>query len=247
MNRFFITPNEFNKDLITLEKEDHKHLSKVLRLQIDDIVEIYDGNLNKALAKIINIDSTKTELKILERTKVESENKNIIVDLFQGIPKKDKLELISQKTTELGINSIIPFYSKRSIPKPSSKDKKKAERLQKIVFEACKQSGRGLIPKVQEFINFKEILSLLPNYDLILVAYESEEDLTLKSFLNSYNLKDTPLKIAIFIGPEGGFDKSEIELLKDNGANIVSLGKRILRTETAGLSLLSQLNYHFED
>ncbi len=243
MNRFYVTPDVFEKEVVTISGDDYKHLSKVLRLKEGEVIEVLNNNGLKALGEIIQIGDDGADVKLLEREEVKTENP-YHVSLFQSYPKGSKLETVCQKMTENGVNTIIPFYSKRSVVKPSRKEFKKIDRLKKVVKSAGEQSGRGIIPTVESPVDFKTVLSKLSDYDLVLVAYESETGQTLKKTLNS--LKHKPERIAIIIGPEGGFDPIEIEALKQNGAEIVSLGKRILRTETAGMVLLSQLNFFYE-
>lgn len=246
MNRFYITPEEFSKDNPSITGDDLKHLSKVLRLSEGDTVELRDGNKKGALATIKTIDSKSATLDITKRFEASGENKNIRTTLFQGIPKQGKLETIVQKGTELGVNKIVPFFAKRSVPKPSKSDAKKVQRLNRIALEASKQSGRGQIPAVEDYTSFKSVLSDLKNYDIVLLFYEDERKHSLKEILESVSLEDHPLNIALIVGPEGGIDQDEFQALKEIGAQSVSLGERILRTETAGMAGLSQLNFYFE-
>ena len=195
----------------------------------------------------------KCEIEIIAENEIETkiieEQKNIQekikVDIYQGLPKSDKMELIIQKSVELGANSIIPVNMKRCVVKLEGKDEiKKNERWQKIAESAAKQCGRGFIPEVKHLINVKEICNWINEYDVIIVAYENEKENTLKAELKK--LKATDLKIGIVIGPEGGFEESDIKLLKESGAKIVTLGDRILRTETVALNVLSIIMYEFE-
>ena len=162
------------------------------------------------------------------------------------------MEFIIQKGTELGVNSFTPVIFKRSIVKVDEKDAlKKISRWQKISEVAAKQSGRDMIPLIKNIENVKNICKLFENYDIVLVAYENENKNSLKNALHSLNKKDVNIKsndvkVAIIIGPEGGIDESEIELFKDAGAKIVTLGKRILRTETVCLAITAIINYELE-
>ena len=179
--------------------------------------------------------------KIIEQLQSSSEA-NVHINIFQGLPKADKMEFIIQKNVEIGVNEITPVEMKRCVVKLEDKSKeKKRERWQKIAETAAKQSGRDYIPKVNNIADIKSICNLIQNYDIVLLAYEEEEQNTLKNEL--YNIKadldptgsnqDRPLQIAIVIGPEGGLEEQEVESLKKAGAKVVTLGKRILRTETA--------------
>ena len=235
MPRFFVKNNQINNDKITIIDEDVKHIKNVLRKQIGDKIEVCNqdtGNSYKCEIEIIA--ENEIETKIIEEQKNIQEK--IKVDIYQGLPKSDKMELIIQKSVELGANSIIPVNMKRCVVKLEGKDEiKKNERWQKIAESAAKQCGRGFIPEVKHLIN---------EYDAIIVAYENEKDNTLKSELKKLNSEN--LKIGIVIGPEGGFEESDIKLLKESGAKIVTLGDRILRTETVALNVLSIIMYEFE-
>ena len=168
---------------------------------------------------------------------------------MQGLPKADKMELIIQKSVELGVFDITPIEMKRCVVKLNEKDKtKKIQRWQKISEVASKQCGRNIIPSINSIINIKNVCNLLNEYDIVLIAYENEKETTLKQVLNEikqcYNEKE--IKIAIIIGPEGGIASEEVEILKESGAKSITLGKRILRTETVALSVLSVIMYELE-
>ena len=169
------------------------------------------------------------------------------IHLYQGLPKADKMELIIQKTTELGIYKIIPVDMVRCVVKLDEKDiKKKIERWQKIAEGAAKQSKRDIIPKIENKLKLKDLINKIKEYDIFIVAYEEEEEKTLKQVLKKLENKNN-YKIGILIGPEGGIDLKEIEILKENGAIIVTLGKRILRTETAPIAMVSNILYELEN
>lgn len=173
---------------------------------------------------------------------------NIELHIFQGLPKADKMELILQKGTELGVSKFIPVAFQRSIVKLAGKDEvKKIERWQKIAEVAAKQAKRDLVPKVEGVIKVKEICKLANEYDLLLLAYEEETKNSIKNEL--LNIKHTKenLKIAVIVGPEGGIEKEEVQILQEAGAKVVSLGKRILRTETVALQVSSIIMYELEE
>ena len=169
------------------------------------------------------------------------------ITLFQGIPKFDKMELIIQKNTEVGVKKIVPVLMERTVVKLDEKTiNKKIERWQKISEVAAKQSMRDIIPEVENVIKLKDIEK--QNYDIVLVAYENEDKNMLKSeLIKLKNEKMNKYNIAIVIGPEGGIAEKEIEILKNMGAVFVSLGKRILRTETAGIVMSGNIIYELED
>ncbi len=239
MHRFYINNKIELNSLVLLSKEESYHAIKVLRLKIGDKLELLDGS-DIFVCKINSIIDNLVEVLALE--KLDSTEPKTKITLFQGMPKADKLSFIIQKCTEIGVYSFEPIFMSRCEVKPSNTDKK-VNKLNKIAIEAAKQSGNSHIPDVIDFKNIKDIKDL-SEYELILVPWEEEKNISLKSLINS--ISPTPEKIAIFIGPEGGIDKAEIEYLKTFNAKTVSLGKRILRTETAGLctafAILTLLN-----
>lgn len=244
MPRFFVRTNQISNDNIDIIGEDVKHIKNVLRKQIGDKVEVCNqdtGDSYKCEIKNFSEDEIKTN--IIEKLKNIQEK--VQVDIYQGLPKSDKMELIIQKSVELGANAIIPVNMKRCVVKLEGKDEaKKTDRWQKIAESAAKQCGRSFIPEVKNLINVKDICNLINEYDAIIVAYENEKENTLKSELQK--LDSANLKIGIVIGPEGGLEESDIKLLRENGARIVTLGNRILRTETVALNVLSIIMYEFE-
>ena len=245
MSKFFVRSEKIKDSEILIDTEDVNHIKNVLRKNIGDdiIVCDYEKKINYN-CKIKEISKRDIICEIISQIESESES-NIKIDIFQGLPKADKMEFIIQKGTELGVNSFIPVVFKRSVVKIDEKDKsKKIERWQKISEVAAKQSGRDMIPLIKNIENVKNICKLFENYDIVLVAYENENQNSLKEALKSLNKPE--VKIAVIIGPEGGIDESEIELFKDAGAKIVTLGKRILRTETVCLAITAIINYELE-
>lgn len=246
MYKFFISQNQINKENATIVGEDVNHISNVLRLKPMEQIIICNKDAGKSyISQIVEIDKESIECKLLEGI-IETTECGINIDLFQGLPKADKMEFIIQKTTELGVKNIIPVAMERSIVKLDDKSKiKRLERWNKIAEVAAKQSKRDVIPTIKDVINVKNICKEVEKYDIILIAYENEEKNTLKDVLKSLN-RDKSLNIAIVIGPEGGLSEEEVEQLTNSGAISVTLGKRILRTETASLVLLSDIIYEFE-
>lgn len=247
MPRFFVKNSQINDNKIIICGEDIKHIKNVLRKQIGDDIEICDQDTeNSYKCEIEKIDEQSITTQII--SVLDDISENIKVDIFQGLPKSDKMELIIQKSVELGANAIIPTCMKRCVVKIDKKDEnKKIERWNKIAESASKQCGRNYIPQVKPIIDIKEIDNIVKDYDVIIVAYENEKENTIKAELkrikNSEKKED--LKIGVVIGPEGGFEENEIIQLKNAGAKVVTLGKRILRTETVALNLLSILMYEF--
>jgi 16S rRNA (uracil1498-N3)-methyltransferase len=247
MRKFFVDSNQINGDFITIIGDDVNHIKNVLRLSENDKVLIGIKNEGKNyICKISEILKKDIVCKIIEEAQAVSESK-VKIDIFQGLPKADKMELIIQKGTELGVNNFIPVNFKRTVVKFDEKDKaKKLDRWQKIAEVAAKQSMRDNIPQIKNIENIKNVCNLISEYDIVLVAYECEEKNSLKNELKKLVNKEN-LKIAVVIGPEGGIEENEVEALKEAGAKIVSLGKRILRTETVALAMTAIINYELEE
>lgn len=245
MPKFFVKNDQIKDNKITVLGEDVKHISNVLRMKVGDIIQI--GNSETAQnfnAKIEVFEKDKVECSIEEELKSESES-DVDLTIFQGIPKSDKMELIIQKSTELGVKSIVPVDMERCVSKINGKDeKKKIERWQKISEVAAKQSGRDIIPKIEDVKKVKDICNLVNEYDLIIVPYEKAEGYSFKDAIEEQKQACKQFaKIGIVIGPEGGFEQTEIDILRESGAKVVTLGKRILRTETVALAMSSVIMY----
>lgn len=242
MNRFFVDPENIGKNNIYItEKEDIHHIKKVLRLRKGSLVEISDGKKWEYEGEISDISDTEVTLTITDKQSFAREP-DTRVTLFQGVPKAGKMDFIVQKCVELGIEKIMPVFMDRCDVKDNGKGEKKSSRWQKIADEACKQCKRGIIPSVSSPISEDEMYSLLDEYDMVLFPYENEEKRTIKDSLRECSGK--PVKVAVIIGPEGGFSDEEAEYLKKY--ECVSLGKTVLRTETAGMTALSMIMYEFE-
>ncbi len=240
--KFFIEKQDIVENTLYIEK-DFNHAYKVLRLKEGDKVTVSDEeNDYKCEIKEFDIEKEKVVCTVLEVNELTTESE-IKVTIFQGLPKLDKLELIIQKCVELGVYEIIPIETKFCVSRINDKTAKKVVRLNTISETAAKQSKRGLIPNIAEPIKFKQSLELVKNYDLVFVAYEKEKETTLKTLLKDN--KDIK-SIAFFVGSEGGFDTDEIETLFENGVKSITLGDRILRTETVGISVLSNIMYEYE-
>lgn len=244
MHRFFVDRSQISGEVVTISGEDLKHIKNVLRLKAGEEVSICDGKENDYVAVIESIDSQEVLLSIVDSFKSKGEAP-IKLKLYQGLPKGDKMELIVQKCTELGVSEIVPMATKRAVVKLSDEKKisKKLERWQKIAEEAAKQSKRGRIPLVDRLVTLKEAVAELGEDELALMLYESEIENSLKKALREYDGK----AVSVFVGPEGGFEESEAEMLEAAGAKVVSLGNRILRTETAGLAVAAVIMYELGD
>lgn len=245
MPKFFVPKENISADRIHINGEDVAHIKKVLRLGVGDTLCLCDGMGKNYEVEIEKLIEKEIICKILSEEKADTEAP-IEVTLFQGLPKASKMDYIIQKTTELGIVRIVPCTMARCVVKiDNAKDaQKKQQRWQKIAEEAAKQSGRGIIPTVEMPISFDEALKQLKREDICFAPYECEEENKLKHVLTK---KNNVKSVAFIIGPEGGFDLREIEKLKQAGIDTITLGKRILRTETAGEAVLSMVMYELGD
>ena len=245
MPKFFIRNDQLKDDEITILGEDVKHISNVLRMKIDDVIQVCNTDTAENFnVQLKSFEKDKVIGCIVEKIDSEAES-NINLKIFQGIPKSDKMELIIQKSTELGVKELIPVDMERCVSKINGKDAaKKIERWQKIAEVAAKQSGRDMIPNIENVMTIKQIAGLIDTLDMLIVPYERAEGYSFKDAVDEIKDKNIDnISIGIVIGPEGGFEPSEIEILKDSGAKIVTLGKRILRTETVALAMSSVIMY----
>ena len=250
MPKFFVSSNQINGNLVTIVGQDVKHIKNVLRLKVDDNIEVCNKDtLVNFECGISKIKEDEIECIIFREQASNSESENIHINIFQGLPKHEKMELIIQKCVELGVKEITPTQMERCIVKLDDKNKlKKIDRWNKISETAAKQSGRDTIPKVNDIINIKNICNIVQDYDIVLLAYENEKENTLRNEIENLKLsKKEKLKIGIIIGPEGGLEEKEVEYLRNAGAKVVTLGNRILRTETVAFVLTSIILYELSD
>ena len=238
MVRFFVTPEELEHDYITLVGENAQH-AKVLRLKAGEEVLVCGGNGQECLCEVADVAPGEIYLNVKECRDSETEAK-VRVSVYMAFPKADKLEHVIQKATELGAYEIIAFPSSRCISKPDEKSlKKKLERWQKIAASAAEQSGRGLIPQVLTLPSYKAALERASQVDKALMFYENEQATTLKMALSVGEYKT----VSLLTGPEGGLEESEVAQAAAAGLQVCTLGKRILRCETAPLCALSAVMY----
>ena len=243
MYNFFVNDDCRQGDRYVITGADHNHIKNVLRMKVGDTILI-SANGKSDLCEIEIIDNDEIVAPIIEEDYQNTELP-LQIHLFQGLPKSDKMELIIQKAVELGVYSITPIEMKRCIVKLDDKKKKsKQTRWQAISESAAKQSKRNTIPEINEIISYKAALNTAKELDLLLVPYENEDGiLSTKEALAK--LKEAK-SVGIIIGPEGGFDDAEIEAAKDAGGRIISLGKRILRTETAAITAVGMCMLYTE-
>ncbi|MHC1720808.1 MAG: 16S rRNA (uracil(1498)-N(3))-methyltransferase [Clostridiaceae bacterium] len=245
MHKFFVPQENICGSAVFIEGEDVKHIYKVLRLEEGAQVVINDCSGTEYLAEITAADKKQITLKIIN--KIEQNNESPIdIYLFQGLPKAQKMDLIAQKATELGVKEITPVITERVVVKSELGEYKKLDRWNRIALEACKQSKRTRIPKINEPLGFEAMLKQLEVMDLVLAPYENQEGKGLKRVCRGIE-RSAVRSVAIVIGPEGGFEPSEIETLEKMGAEIITLGPRILRTETAGFVCASLVLYELGD
>lgn len=248
MFRFFVQPEEINNQQVRISGEDVFHLRKTLRFKPGDRVIICDGQGKDYLVELVHLAAAEVKGIILETYQSLGEPE-LEVTLLQGLPKGDKMDLIVQKCTELGIQQIIPVETKRTIVRLNpEKAGRRVARWQKIAKEASKQADRGQIPIVSSIFSWQEALEFVQNqgFDLLILPWEDATDFSLGKLLKEWGPDDQrPGKIAYLIGPEGGLTLEEITDFRELGGRSVTLGPRILRTETAGFVVLTVLMYEF--
>ena len=245
MYHFFVTPQQVRDKAVYINGPDVNHIRNVLRMKEGDALLVSDGEGTDYHCEIAGLSDDEVVLRITEIAESGTEPA-VRFYLFQGLPKADKFEYIIQKTVELGVHEVIPVHTERTIVRYDEKKKKaKAERWNKIAESAAKQSHRGIIPEVKPVMSFKEALAYAASLDLLLIPYENYKDMqATRKIIAGVRPGQS---IGIFIGPEGGFEQAEVERAIDAGAVPISLGNRILRTETAPLMLLSVLTFQLEN
>ncbi len=242
MPKFFAEKENINDKTIKILNSDAKHIIKVLRKNVNDDIIVCDGCGYDYDTVITDIADGCITLTIKERYINECEP-CIRVTLYQSVPKGDKMETVIQKCTELGADSFVPFVNSRTVVKGDTASfSKKRDRWQKIADEAVKQCMRGKIPQVSEVLSFDKMLDIASKHELCIIPYEMCNGTTLKQAISESNARD----IGIIIGSEGGFDPSEVEKAESMGIIPVTLGKRILRTETAGAAVVACVMYDLD-
>lgn len=268
MYHFFVEPYQIHEDCIEILGGDVNHMKNVLRMRAGEEVMVSDGFGHEYRCRVSDLSEDRVEVRILEKREVSAELPSRIV-LFQCLPKGDKMELIVQKAVELGASAIVPVASKRCVMKlDPKKEENKRKRWQAIAESAAKQSGRAMVPEVRPALSFAQAVKQARELDVRLIPYECADELLADGAESSMDGAFRPAEkipspmdrtrailegiergqsIGIFIGPEGGFEKSEVELAMNGGVRPITLGKRILRTETAGLCVLSALMFRLEE
>lgn len=261
MSRFFVDPENVGQDMIVMDdREDLHHMIKVLRLREGDEVDISDGARWEYRARIEALDREEASLRILDKQAFAAEP-SVKVTLFQGIPKQGKMETIVQKCVELGVYEIVPVFMSRTVVVDRGKFGRKVERWNKVSAESVKQCRRGIVPRITEAVKIEDLLAdrensgtpdMLQEFDLVLFPYENEKGATIKEVLREAAAPEkeaagsAPRRVAVIIGPEGGFSDEEAVAIIGAGGRSVSLGRTILRTETAGMAALAMIMYELE-
>lgn len=244
MYHFFVTPAQIEKDYAVITGQDVNHIRNVLRMKPGEQVGIRDGISRNYICELEEIGTDQIRAKILSADEDSSELPARLY-LFQGLPKSDKMELIIQKAVELGAYRIIPVATRRAVVKlDQKKEQTKVARWNAIAQSAAKQSGRMLIPEVSGVMTFKEAVAFAEDFDINLIPYELAEGIA--DSKKTMEQIRPGMQVGIFIGPEGGFDVEEVEDAVAAGIHPITLGRRILRTETAGLAALSILMFQLE-
>lgn len=245
MTRFFISSDQIKDNSVILHGEDRHHLLNVLRQGPGDEITVLNGKGEEYLVRITEATVDQVKGEIVKQMERQSEPR-VKITLVQSLPKADKFEWILQKNTELGVSRFQPVFTERSnIKLDQAAQSRKLERWNKIIQEAAEQSGRQIIPVLEPIRRWSEMLAAYSGAGLVLIPWEGESGQSLKQVLERQ--PGIPGSVTVLIGPEGGFSLKEVEEAKEKGAIPVTLGPRILRTETAGLVVASALLYHFGD
>ena len=239
MHRFYVSPTDISSDTIRIPEPERHHLLNVLRLQSGDDVQIFDGEGNSYVARLTDTESFPATASIQDHQFHPPISPRIT--LFQAIPKSDKMDLIVQKATEIGVDEIVPIISERSIPKRGGDaQKKRRDRWERIAIEASKQCGRPRFPEVVESRRMDKCLELAANCELSLLLWENEVECQIKNVLRNHSHVEST---SVFIGPEGGFSDAEVKNAIDSGCLPTTLGVNTLRTETAAIVAIALTVY----
>ncbi|MHA6483714.1 RsmE family RNA methyltransferase [Paenibacillus sp. strain BS8-2] len=254
MQRYFVAPEQFGDGAVTITGEDARHMARVMRMKPGDKMIVSDGAARTVIAAITEMEPQLVRAEIVETLPQTSEPR-WQVSIAQSLPKADKMELVIQKGTEIGAVAFLPFESERNVVQyDAKKEGKRLERWAKIAKEAAEQSHRHVVPSIGTVLNWKALVKLVPTYDLVIFCYEREGDaahgIGIRSVLSSFRQHKLPElpegkspSILIIVGPEGGFSDREATEAEQAGAVVAGLGRRILRTETAGIVGLTCILY----
>lgn len=244
MHRFFVQPSQVGEDTIVITGGDVNHIRNVLRMKPGEELIAADGQGAEYRCRLSGITDQEARAEILWKLSGDAELP-VRITLYQGLPKSDKMDFIVQKCVELGVSRIVPVDTARTVVKlDAKKEQNRRNRWSAIAESAAKQSGRGIVPEIGPVLSLKAALAEAEAWDRILIPYERAENMAqTRSVLTELQ---PGMSVGIFIGPEGGFEETEVEAAEAAGARAVTLGRRILRTETAGMALLAMLGYLLE-
>lgn len=245
MYQFFVNPEQIQGQTVRIEGGDVNHIKNVLRMKTGEKISVSNGGDGKEyLCEIDRFDGDEVVCTVLEINEDSAELPSQIF-LFQGLPKGDKMELIIQKAVELGVHAIVPVAAKRCVVKlDAKKEKSKLQRWQQIAEAAAKQSKRSIVPEIRSVMSIRDAIAYASSMDVRLFPYEHADGMPrTRELIEGVKPGQT---IAVFVGPEGGFEEAEVAMAEEAGFEAVTLGKRILRTETAGFTVLSWLMYRLE-
>ena len=246
MLHIFVDPAQMQGDLLHVTGSDVNHIKNVLRMKPGEEIAVsngLDGKEYRCGIAQLEEDRIVCELRFVKEDGVELSAQ---VYLFQGLPKADKMEMIIQKCVELGVHAVVPVATKRCVVKlDDKKAKSKISRWQGIAEAAAKQSKRRIVPEILGVMSFKQAIQFVKDFDVRIIPYELADNMErTKEIIGALQPGQ---RIAVFIGPEGGFDEAEVQEALDNGTEPITLGRRILRTETAGLTVMSWIMYRLEN
>lgn len=247
MQRYFIDPQQFGESEVTISGDDAHHIIRVLRSELGDECIVSDGQSREALVRLTSLEKDRVSAEIIERRPMSGEPE-VEVWIAQSLPKGDKMELVIQKGTEIGASRFLPFVSERTIVQlEPKKEAKRVERWQKIAKEAAEQAHRSLVPVIETPLTWKELLKRVELVDAAWICYEKESGQELRAAirkaLQGKPAVDRPLRLLLMVGPEGGFTEQEVAAAEAAGSQSISLGRRILRTETAAMVGLTCILY----
>jgi len=242
VHRFIVDPDNIQDGHIRIDGEDFRHLKKVLRIGPGETINVFDGSGREYEAKLISMDKTSALAEITASFLTEAEAE-VRLTLFQGLPKGEKMDFIIQKAVELGVHRIVPVITERTVVQLDKESStKKVSRWSKIAREAAKQCRRAVVPRVSEPVSLDDALTEASGCGAALMLYENESKKCLKEILKCYTINKIS-DIALLVGPEGGFSSYEVDKCISSGFEVAGLGKRILRTETAAVSVISIIMY----
>lgn len=243
MQKYFIAPAQFGETVVEITGQDAHHLKNVMRAKSGTQFVVSDGETREALVELDSFEEQLVKARIVEMREFDREPSFSVV-IAQSLPKGDKMELIIQKCTEIGAAGFVPFVSDRTVVQyDAKKEAKRIERWGKIAKEAAEQSHRNVVPTIDPCLTWKQLLSHVSQYDLVLFCYEDERGRMLRDVVQPYAASSQQAKVLIIVGPEGGFSSREVEEMAAAGAQCVGLGRRILRAETAGMLALACVLY----